>query len=251
MRWVYRCYSMSRRPRTSGFTSSFRPRTSRLSSGPNHDFVARATMRPLRRHGSTTRSKATHLNQAGAVDARIHIGGTAISKTGKTGHNTDHNTDHNTGNNTDKNDKHDDDSKQQWKRNSGSSPERSSRGVKFSVSKAIQSGFAASIGPLSEEGGMCPGTSVEDFDVRKLLGKGAHGVVHLAKSNIDGKLYVLKEINVTNLKEHRKKRVVSEVLLLRRLRHPNIIQYYTSFVDNGSLYIVMEYANIQRSIVNK
>ena len=76
-----------------------------------------------------------------------------------------------------------------------------------------------------------------------MLGRGAHGVVHLAKSHVDNNMYVLKEINVANLKEHRRRRVVSEVLLLRRLRHPNIIQYYTSFVDDGSLYIVMEYAD--------
>ena len=89
----------------------------------------------------------------------------------------------------------------------------------------------------------CPGSSVDDFDIKEELGRGAHGIVHLARSHVDNKLYVLKEINVNNLKKHRRKRVVSEVLLLRRLRHPNIIQYYTSFVDSGSLYIVMEYAN--------
>ena len=114
---------------------------------------------------------------------------------------------------------------------------------RFSVAAAIQTGFAANPGPLSEEGGMCPGSKVFDFDILKILGRGAHGIVHLAKSKLDGQYYVLKEINVANLKEHRRKRVVSEVLLLRRLRHPNIIQYYTSFVDTGSLYIVMEYAN--------
>jgi Serine/threonine protein kinase len=31
-----------------------------------------------------------------------------------------------------------------------------------------------------------------------------------------------------------------EVAIYKNLDHPNIIKYYTSFVDNGALYIVME-----------
>ena len=33
-----------------------------------------------------------------------------------------------------------------------------------------------------------------------------------------------------------------EVQNLRKLNHPNIIKYYTSFFANQNLYIVMEYA---------
>jgi serine/threonine protein kinase len=33
-----------------------------------------------------------------------------------------------------------------------------------------------------------------------------------------------------------------EVKILRKVRHPNIIRYYTSFYDNSNLYIIMEYA---------
>ena len=39
-----------------------------------------------------------------------------------------------------------------------------------------------------------------------------------------------------------KSRCCNQVVLLRRLDHPNIIGYYTSFVEKKNLHIVMEYA---------
>ena len=54
---------------------------------------------------------------------------------------------------------------------------------------------------------------------------------------------MIKEIRLANLKPKRRKNVAQEVLLLRKLQHPNIIQYYTSFVENHALHIVMEYAD--------
>ena len=205
------------RPRTSGFSSSFRP----------SQMVANATMQPFfLQQRDNIRNKKVPLTRQHVSSRR----GPAVSR-----NNVHHSVgmaryaqqDHN---------KHNKHSKHSNEHNESSKKS-------YSVAKAIQHGLAASAGPLSEAGGLCPGTSVKDFDILKLLGRGAHGVVHLAKSKVDGQYYVLKDINVANLKDHRRKRVVSEVLLLRRLRHPNIIQYYTSFVDSGSLYIVMEYAN--------
>jgi NIMA (never in mitosis gene a)-related kinase len=35
---------------------------------------------------------------------------------------------------------------------------------------------------------------------------------------------------------------VKEVQILRKLKHPHIIKYYTSFVEDHALHIVMEYA---------
>ena len=67
--------------------------------------------------------------------------------------------------------------------------------------------------------------------------------MHKVRSRIDNGLYVIKEIRLANLKPKRRKNVAQEVLLLRKLQHPNIIQYYTSFVENHALHIVMEYAD--------
>ena len=35
---------------------------------------------------------------------------------------------------------------------------------------------------------------------------------------------------------------MKEVQILKKLDHPNIIKYFGSFVEEASLYIVMEYA---------
>lgn len=88
-----------------------------------------------------------------------------------------------------------------------------------------------------------PGRRLADFVFLEELGRGAHGVVHKVKSRVDKDVYVIKEIRLSNLKPKRRKNVAQEVLLLRRLHHPNIIQYYTSFVENHALHIVMEFAD--------
>jgi len=35
---------------------------------------------------------------------------------------------------------------------------------------------------------------------------------------------------------------VREVQILRKLRHPHIIKFFTAFLENENLYILMEYA---------
>lgn len=47
------------------------------------------------------------------------------------------------------------------------------------------------------------------------------------------------------MSESEKQMLVSEVNLLRELRHPNIVRYYDRIIDRSSttLYIVMEYCD--------
>eukprot|EP01043_Picozoa_sp_COSAG02_P041781 COSAG02_NODE_3494_length_6656_cov_2.237151_3_plen_304_part_01 len=85
-------------------------------------------------------------------------------------------------------------------------------------------------------------SKLSDFDVLSELGRGAYGVVSKVRYRRDGRLYVLKEVNVASLNSKEQTEAVSEVILLRKVRHPNIVKYYDSFIDGKSLYIVMEYA---------
>lgn len=52
-----------------------------------------------------------------------------------------------------------------------------------------------------------------------------------------------KELDYGTMSEGEKQMLVSEVNLLRELRHPNIVRYYDRIIDRTSttLYIVMEY----------
>ena len=85
-------------------------------------------------------------------------------------------------------------------------------------------------------------SKLSDFDVLSELGRGAYGVVSKVRYRRDGRLYVLKQVNVASLNSKEQTEAVSEVILLRKVRHPNIVKYYDSFIDGKSLYIVMEYA---------
>jgi NIMA (never in mitosis gene a)-related kinase 2 len=52
-----------------------------------------------------------------------------------------------------------------------------------------------------------------------------------------------KEIDYKGMSTEQKKQLVSEVNILRELKHPNIVRYFDRFVDreNGMIYIMMEY----------
>ena len=86
-------------------------------------------------------------------------------------------------------------------------------------------------------------SKLSDFEVLSELGRGAYGVVSKVRYRRDGRLYVLKEVNVASLNSKEQTEAVSEVILLRKVRHPNIVKYYDSFINGKSLYIVMEYAD--------
>ncbi|XP_016337959.1 serine/threonine-protein kinase Nek2 isoform X1 [Sinocyclocheilus anshuiensis] len=59
----------------------------------------------------------------------------------------------------------------------------------------------------------------------------------------DGKILVWKVLDYGSTAEAEKQMLVSEVNLLRELKHPNIVRYYDRIIDktNTTLYIVMEY----------
>lgn len=59
----------------------------------------------------------------------------------------------------------------------------------------------------------------------------------------DGKILVWKEINFGTMSEREKQLIVSEVNILRDLKHPNITRYYDRQIDKktAKLYIIMEF----------
>jgi NIMA (never in mitosis gene a)-related kinase len=91
-----------------------------------------------------------------------------------------------------------------------------------------------------------PTREIAGYSVGSVLGKGAFGTVYEASKGQNR--YALKEIQLTelegNMDDESPEQVLEmmnkEVSIYKSLDHPNIIKYYTSFVDNESLYIVME-----------
>lgn len=74
------------------------------------------------------------------------------------------------------------------------------------------------------------------------LGRGSYGVVNKVLSLVDHEVYVMKKINMKHIKMKHQKEALKEAQILKRVRHTNIIRYYTSFVEDDYLYIIMEYA---------
>ena len=87
------------------------------------------------------------------------------------------------------------------------------------------------------------GNSMTDFEIVAELGRGSYGVVYKVKAHKDhDNVYALKKIPMKHLKLKHQREALQEMLLLKKLAHPNIIRYYASFIEAESLHILMEYA---------
>jgi hypothetical protein len=86
------------------------------------------------------------------------------------------------------------------------------------------------------------GNRKEDFIIIHEIGRGATGVVYKVRSNINGRIYAMKDITVTHLKIKKQKESFKEILVLKNIQHSNIIKYSNSFFQEGHIYIIMEYA---------
>ncbi|KAK7907690.1 hypothetical protein WMY93_016302 [Mugilogobius chulae] len=84
---------------------------------------------------------------------------------------------------------------------------------------------------------------VEDYEVLFTIGSGSYGRCQKIRRKSDGKILVWKELDYGSMGESEKQMLVSEVNLLRELKHPNIVRYYDRIIDrsNTTLYIVMEH----------
>lgn len=75
------------------------------------------------------------------------------------------------------------------------------------------------------------------FQYIKTVGHGSFGVACLYRRLKDDVLVVLKRINLMELTKQEKDMAMNEVDVFSKLNHPNIIQYYGSFVRGEVLYI--------------
>ncbi|RKP02987.1 hypothetical protein CXG81DRAFT_4810, partial [Caulochytrium protostelioides] len=84
---------------------------------------------------------------------------------------------------------------------------------------------------------------MDAYEPLELIGSGSFGVIRKVRRKSDQKVLACKEIDYRKMSEKEKKQLVSEVNILRELRHPNIVRYYERYVDreNCLIYILMEY----------
>ena len=85
---------------------------------------------------------------------------------------------------------------------------------------------------------------MENYEFVKSIGQGMYGQVFLAKHKTENKHYAIKRINFKDINDKDRKNIENEVRLLKELRHPNIVSYKDSFLDNENYYnIVMIYCD--------
>ena len=86
-------------------------------------------------------------------------------------------------------------------------------------------------------------SSLDKYEKICDIGKGSFGTVSKVKRKADGRVLVWKELNYGKMSEKEKQMIVSEVNILRELRHPNIVKYYDRIIDRekAKIFIIMEY----------
>ena len=85
--------------------------------------------------------------------------------------------------------------------------------------------------------------TMDAYKVVRIVGKGAFGAAVLvhAKNN-PREQYVVKQVDVSKMKQKEKDEAKKEIKLLASFHHPNIVRYRDSFVEGGLLHIVMDFA---------
>ncbi|CEP09427.1 hypothetical protein [Parasitella parasitica] len=83
---------------------------------------------------------------------------------------------------------------------------------------------------------------LDDFVLKRTVGTGSFGRVHLAQSKVNGKHYAIKALDkydVVRLKqvEH----INNEPTILREISHPFLVTLWDAFQDDSHLFLVMDY----------
>ncbi|XP_035222114.1 serine/threonine-protein kinase Nek5-like [Stegodyphus dumicola] len=83
------------------------------------------------------------------------------------------------------------------------------------------------------------------YEKEKLIGSGTYGNVWLVRSKHSRISHVLKEINLKSLDACEQQQALTEVAILSKCQHRNIIRYKEAMIehDRGILSIIMEYAD--------
>lgn len=82
---------------------------------------------------------------------------------------------------------------------------------------------------------------IGDWIVGSLLGSGSFAVVWKAEHRATAKPAAIKEINLSRLNARLRQSLESEVSILKRISHRNVVQLYEVLEAHGRLFIVMEY----------
>ncbi|XP_048197399.1 serine/threonine-protein kinase Nek5 [Perognathus longimembris pacificus] len=84
---------------------------------------------------------------------------------------------------------------------------------------------------------------MDKFELIKVIGEGAFGKAYLAKEKLNSNHCVIKEVNFAKMPMEEREASTKEVSLLAKMKHPNIVTFFSSFQEHSRLFIVMEYCD--------
>ena len=93
---------------------------------------------------------------------------------------------------------------------------------------------------ILEEDKLNIGNNIYDFEFLTYLGGGNDHHYVKAKSKLNDEIYVIKIIE--NIKIETYKNIEESLNIIKILDHPNLLKYYSSFIEKENYYIIMEYA---------
>ena len=113
--------------------------------------------------------------------------------------------------------------------------------MKFSPRTREMALISTCIKESFREDGEPPITTTDFYRAGKMLGKGAFGKVSLGMHKLCRKLVAIKSINKEYLSEEKQKnKIMHEVGILTRMRHPNVVKLYETFETGRHILLVME-----------
>ena len=76
-------------------------------------------------------------------------------------------------------------------------------------------------------------SSLSNYEIQRVLGQGSSGTVYLALDKKFQRQVALKEVKIKDqMNSKAYKDVINEVEVMKKIKHPNIIKLYDSFIDS-------------------
>jgi serine/threonine protein kinase len=82
------------------------------------------------------------------------------------------------------------------------------------------------------------GLQIGRYNEIRVIGRDNYGTIHLVKDPQTGRKLAMKKIPVAALSSTNRNEAASNIELLTKLTHPNVVEYVTSFLDAEVLHIV-------------
>ena len=82
-----------------------------------------------------------------------------------------------------------------------------------------------------------------EYSIQQKLGEGGFGSVYKAYNKNDHKICAIKIISIKGQSEEDVKNVEKEAEIFSQFKNDNIVEYYDSFKNDESFYIIMEYCD--------